>query len=235
MCKNILFSLIINIYIIYIMSFPSDTSTQLNYTTTSYLPTYSPITNPSILFNDGTSGIYNSTANSIIMYTSSTTAFTIETNQCLYGYAAGLTHLQYTNLDGKPSYFPADYNSTVINTPNLSVYATNTNLNSLSINNLNTTSTTILGNLNSLSTTSILSINNIIESSATILGNLNSLSTNSTLSINNLNATSTTSVSNLNSLSTQSYLDIPNIKATSTTISCNLNSLSADPHYHLII
>ena len=31
------------------MSFPTDTSTQLNYTTASYLPTYSSITNPSIL------------------------------------------------------------------------------------------------------------------------------------------------------------------------------------------
>ena len=155
------------------MSFPTDTSTQLNYTTVSYLPTYSSITNPSILFNDGTSGIYNSTANSIIIYTSSTTALTIDTNQCLYGKATGLTHLQYTNIDGKPSYFPADYNSTVINTPNLSVYATNTNLNSLSSN-------------------ATLSINNLNTTSTTILGNLNTLSTNSTLSINNSNATSTT-------------------------------------------
>ena len=67
--KNIFLLKIFFSYIIYNMSFPSDTSTQLNYTTVSYLPTYSSITNPSILFNDGTSGIYNSTANSIIMYT----------------------------------------------------------------------------------------------------------------------------------------------------------------------
>ena len=174
------------------MSFPSDTSTQLNYTTVSYLPTYSSITNPSILFNDGTSGIYNSTANSIIIYTSSTTALTIDSNQCLYGNATGLTHLQYTNIDGKPTNFQSDwnstiinkptnfqsdYNSTVINTPNLSVYATNTNLNSLSsnatlsINNLNSTSTTILGIVNGHTT----SISNLNATSTTILGNLNSL------------------------------------------------------------
>ena len=65
------------------MSFTNDTSTQLNYTTFTNLPTYSSVTNPSILFNDGTSGIYNSTANTIIMYTSSTTALTIDSNQCL--------------------------------------------------------------------------------------------------------------------------------------------------------
>ena len=116
------------------MNFNNDNSTQLNITTASYLPTYSSTTNPSILFNDGTSGIYNATSNTIIFYTSGTTALTIDSNQCLYGNATGLTHLQYNNIDGKPSYFPADYNSTVINTPNLSVYATNTNLNNLSTN-----------------------------------------------------------------------------------------------------
>ena len=170
--------------------------------------------------------MYNSTANSIIIYTSSTTALTIDSNQCLYGNATGLTHLQYTNIDGKPSYFSADYNSTVINAPNLSVYATNTNLNSLSsnatlsINNLNATSTTIVGNLNSLSTNSTLSINNLNATSTTILGIVNGHTT----STSNLNATSTSILGNLNSLSTQSYLDLPNIKATSTTILGNLNS-----------
>ena len=64
--------------------FNNDTSIQLNYTTSSYLPSYSSASNPSILFNDGTSGIYNATANSIIFYTSSTTGLTIDSNQCLY-------------------------------------------------------------------------------------------------------------------------------------------------------
>ncbi len=56
--------------------FHNDISTQLNYSTSLYLPSYSSASNPSILFNDGTSGIYNATANSIIFYTSSTTALT---------------------------------------------------------------------------------------------------------------------------------------------------------------
>jgi len=210
------------------MNFNNDNSTQLNITTSSYLPSYSSTTNPSILFNDGTSGIYNATANSIIMYTSGTTALTIDSNQCLYGNGTGLTHIQYSNIDNKPtnfqcdynstlinkpSTFPgdynnlinkptnfqSDYNSTVINTPNLSVYATNTNL-------------------NNLSSQSYLDIPNIKTTSTTILTNLNSVSTNSTLSINNLNATSTTIFTNLNSLSTNSILSINNLNATMNSI-----------------
>ena len=204
------------------MSFPTDTSTQLNYTTVSYLPSYSSITNPSILFNDGTSGIYNSTANSIIIYTSSTTALTIDSNQCLYGNATGLTHLQYTNIDGKPTNFQSDwnstiinkptnfqsdYNSTVINTPNLSVYATNTNLNSLSsnatlsINNLNSTSTTILGLVNGHTT----SISNLNATSTTILGNLNSISTQSYFTITPLSPTTSGSASLSVTIGTQPH------------------------------
>ena len=119
--------------------FNNDTSIQLNYTTSSYLPSYSSASNPSILFNDGTSGIYNATANSIIFYTSSTTGLTIDSNQCLYGNATGLTQLQYANIDGKPTnfqcdynltlinkppYFPSDWNSTITNKPDLTQYAT---------------------------------------------------------------------------------------------------------------
>ena len=51
------------------MSFVNDDSTQLGINSVSYTPTYSSVTNPSILFNDLTSGIYNSTANTIILYT----------------------------------------------------------------------------------------------------------------------------------------------------------------------
>ena len=80
------------------MNFNNDNSTQLNITTSSYLPSYSSTTNPSILFNDGTSGIYNATANTIIFYTSGTTALTIDTNQCLYGNGTGLSHIQYNNI-----------------------------------------------------------------------------------------------------------------------------------------
>jgi hypothetical protein len=52
------------------MNFPNDSSTQLDYTTVSIIPTYS--INPTILFNDGTSGIYINTTKSIIGFTSST-------------------------------------------------------------------------------------------------------------------------------------------------------------------
>jgi len=126
-----------------------------------------------------------------------------------------------------------NYNA-ITNRPDLSGYAINTNLNSLStsstlsINNLNNTSTTIFNNLNSLSTNSMLSINNLNNTSTTIFNNLNSLSTNSTLSINNLNNTSTTIFNNLNSLSTNSILSINNLNNTSTTIFNNLNSLSTN-------
>ena len=88
----------------------------------------------------------------------------------------------------------ADWNSTIINKPDLTLYATTTNLNGLStnsilsINNLNTTSTTLLGLVNSHTT----SISNLNTTSTTIFTNLNSLSTNSILSISNLNTTSTT-------------------------------------------
>ena len=93
--------------------FNNDTSVQLNYTTSSYLPSYSSASNPSILFNDGTSGIYNATANSIIFYTSSTTAFTIDSNQCLYGNGTGLTNIGYTNVINKPTNFQSDWGSRV--------------------------------------------------------------------------------------------------------------------------
>ena len=64
------------------MNFNNDNSTQLNITTTAYLPSYSSTTNPSILFNDGTSGLYNATLNTIMFYTSGTAALTIDLNQC---------------------------------------------------------------------------------------------------------------------------------------------------------
>jgi hypothetical protein len=47
-------------------NFPTDASIQFDYISVSHLPTYSSLTNPTILFDDGTSGIFNNTANSII-------------------------------------------------------------------------------------------------------------------------------------------------------------------------
>ncbi len=73
------------------MTYPTDISVQFDYTSLSILPTFSSVTAPAILFNDGTSGIDNNTANSIIVFTSSTTALTIDTNQCLYVNGTELT------------------------------------------------------------------------------------------------------------------------------------------------
>jgi hypothetical protein len=41
------------------MSYSTDTSVQFDYTSLSLLPTFSSVTAPTILFSDGTSGIYN--------------------------------------------------------------------------------------------------------------------------------------------------------------------------------
>ena len=214
--------------------FIQDTSTQTTATIASN-QRYTTQAVPNINFN-GSSGIYNPTADNVRIFTNNLDGLTIDNNQCLYGNATGLTHLQYNNIDGKPD---------------LSVYATTSNLNSLSsgstlsINNLNSTSTTIFNNVNSLSTNSTLSINNLNSTSTSIFGivnthttgisylnatstttftNLNSLSTNSTLSINNLNSTSTSMLGILNTHTT----NISFLNTTSTTIFSNLNSLSTN-------
>ena len=163
------------------MSFPSDGSTQLNNYQT-LITTFTTNTTPDININ-GTSGIYNPSANTIKIFANNTDALTIDSNQCLYGNGTGFTHLQYTNIDGKPSYFPADYNSTVINTPNLSGYATNTNLNNLSsqsfltnytnLNSLNVSGTTKLNGV-----TSCLSSLNVISDLKVYNGRANITNTN---------------------------------------------------------
>jgi hypothetical protein len=61
-------------------------------------------------------------------YIESTTALTIDTNQCLYG--TGLPNIGYTNVIGKPTFFSADWSKTILNKPDLIVYATNSHLNS---------------------------------------------------------------------------------------------------------
>ena len=106
------------------------------------------------------------------------------------------------NVDGSVNATSYYYNGSLIDFNSLSTNST------LSISNLNATSTTIFNNLNSLSTNSILSINNLNSTSNSIFNNLNSLSTNSTLSINNLNSTSNTIFNNLNSLSTNSTIKV---------------------------
>ena len=225
------------------MNFIPDNSTQTGINNVTYTPTYSSVSNPNVIFNDSTSGIYNPTANKIIFYTSGTTALTIDSNQCLYGNATGLTHLQYTNIDGKPSTFPGDYNNLInkpstfpgdynnlINKPstfpgdynNLINKPTNfqSDYNSTVINKPDLSVYGTTTNLNNLSTNSILSINNLNATSTTLLGLVNGHTT----SINNINATSTTLFTNLNNLSTNSILSINNLNATSTTLLGYLNT-----------
>ncbi len=48
------------------MSFPNYLSALLDFKTVSIIPTYSSVTNPTFLFYDGTSGIYNNSTSSII-------------------------------------------------------------------------------------------------------------------------------------------------------------------------
>ena len=96
------------------MSFTNDTSTQLNNTITQ--TTFTTNTSPDIDFNV-TSGIYNPSSNTIKIFTNNTDALTIDSNQCLCGNATGLTHIQYTNIDNKPTNFQSDWNSTIINKP----------------------------------------------------------------------------------------------------------------------
>ena len=141
--------------------FIQDISTQ----TTSGISTNSRFTSqsiPNISFNVS-SGIYNPTTDNIRIFTNNTDALTIDSNQCLYGNATGLTHLQYSNIDGKPD---------------LTEYATNTNLknlssnSTLSINNLNATSTSLLNKTNFS--------NLVVSGASTYLSSLN-VSGNTTL------------------------------------------------------
>jgi hypothetical protein len=61
------------------MSYPSDTSVQLN-NTLSPFDNYSSATTPNIHFN-ATSGIYNPSANIIKIFTNNTDALTIDASQ----------------------------------------------------------------------------------------------------------------------------------------------------------
>ena len=129
-------------------NFTNENSIQLSYTP-SISFSYNTISTPEVNFN-GTSGIYNPSNNVIKMFTNNIDALTIDSNQCLYGNGTGLTNIGYNNVINKPNNFPSDWLTTVSNRPDLTVYATNSNLNSLStnsilnINNLQSTSTTIL-------------------------------------------------------------------------------------------
>jgi hypothetical protein len=83
------------------MNFPNDNSTQTGIVNVSYTPTYANVNNPNILFNDLKSGIYNPSLNTIKCFPNQTDAFTIDSNQCLYGNGTRLTNLGYVNIINK--------------------------------------------------------------------------------------------------------------------------------------
>ena len=138
------------------MSYPTDTSTQLNNVLT-ISDNYSSSTTPNINFNSS-SGIYNPSDNVVKIFTNNIDALTIDASQYLTGNGTGLTNLNYGAISNKPTNFQTDWNTTVSNRPSLfsgsyndlsskpdlSVYATNTNL-----NNLSTNSTLAISNLRS--------------------------------------------------------------------------------------
>jgi hypothetical protein len=105
------------------MNISNDTSIQLDYASVSYLPTYSSLTNATIFINDGgTNGIYSNAANSIIFYTSSTTALTIDASQFLYGNGTRITNIGYANITKRPTNFQSDWNSTIINKREITIF-----------------------------------------------------------------------------------------------------------------
>ena len=119
------------------------------------------------------------------MFTNNIDALTIDSNQCLYGNGTGLTNIGYNNVINKPNNFPSDWLTTVSNRPDLTIYATNNNLNSLSstssllISNLNATSTSLLSSINNLNSTSTSLLNKtnfsnlIVNGDSTYLSSLN--------------------------------------------------------------
>ena len=156
------------------MSFPSDTSTQLN-NALSISDNYTSATTPNINFNSS-SGIYNPLANVIKIYTNNIDALTIDASQQLSGNGTGLTNLNYSAITNLPTNFQTDWNTTVSNKPtNFQTDWNTTVLNKPS--NFQSDWNTTVSNKPDLT---------VYSTNAT----LNTLSTNSTLSINNLNATS---------------------------------------------
>ena len=144
------------------MQFITDNSIQ-NGTILSYGLSYSTKAKPTLKLNSN-SGIYNPSDNVFKIFTNNTDALTIDANQYLTGDGTGLTNLNYNAITNKP-----DLSTTYSSILNLNTLSTNS---TLSINNLNATSTTIFDNLNSLSTNSILSISNLNSTSQSILKDL---------------------------------------------------------------
>ena len=140
------------------MQFISDNSIQ-DGSLLSYGLSYSTKEKPTLKLNSN-SGIYNPSDNVFKIFTNNIDALTIDANQILTGNGSGLTNVNYDAITNKP-----DLSTTYSSILNLNTLSTNS---TLSINNLNATSTTIFDNLNSLSTKSILSISYLNATSQSI-------------------------------------------------------------------
>jgi hypothetical protein len=97
------------------MEFINDASFQTGGSLLSYNTFYTTKVKPTIKLNSN-SGIYNPSNNVIKIFTNNNDALTIDENQQLSGNATGLTNLNY---------------NAITNAPDLTIYATNTNLNDL--------------------------------------------------------------------------------------------------------
>jgi hypothetical protein len=95
--------------------FNQDTSTQGG-TPTFVSTTYNTKDNPNIKMKTKC-GIYNSGDNIIKIFTNNIDALTIDNNQKVICNGSLITTLSYANIDGKPTNFQADWNSTIINKP----------------------------------------------------------------------------------------------------------------------
>ena len=83
------------------MNFINDNSNQTGINSVLYTPIYSSVNKPNVIFNDSTTGIYNPSKDKIIIYTASTPALTIDSNQCIYENATGMTNINYSNVINK--------------------------------------------------------------------------------------------------------------------------------------
>ena len=95
--------------------FINDTSIQ----TTTVFSQGSPFTstaNPNLRLSSS-AGVYYPSTDNFRIFVNSTDALTIDSNGILYGNGTGLTNLTYNNINGKPTNFQSDYNSTLINKP----------------------------------------------------------------------------------------------------------------------
>ncbi len=90
------------------MSYPCDTSTQINNALT-LSDNYSSSSAPNINFNSSC-GRYNPSANVIKIFTNNTDALTINGSQQLSGNGTGLTNLNYNAILNTPTLFSGSYN-----------------------------------------------------------------------------------------------------------------------------